>query len=157
MMKVHTLRMVESVFSRYTQHYYFAFRVPRQLSLEINREAVIISPRIYPAKEICPDFVLSVMGHGRLLSEYGRAVFPLVHTVSFRYFIPGTAKAVYGFLSLRKKVGLSHIHTLDFTKSNAPESCFLRFVQHLRDVEVLPKRTDIGEDGPVLEDCEMEL
>ena len=221
-MKPNTLRMMEGVFSRYTQHY-FASRAPRQLSLEINREAVILSARIHPTqKGICPDFVLSVMCHGgvsqeflqvvlspflscnvkrvthldldlafahrrrigqcvtnlksllnsltnvhnlhtttktlEILSESGRPIFPLLHTVSFRYFIPGSsAKAVYGFISSRKKAGASTIHTLDFTRSNTPESCFLPFVQHLPGVEVLPKRRDIREDRPVLEDCVMDL
>ena len=35
-------------------------------TLTAIREAVILSPRIYPTKEICPDFVLSTMCHGRV-------------------------------------------------------------------------------------------
>jgi hypothetical protein len=153
-MKVHTLRMVEGVFSQYTQHYYFTSRVPRQLSPEINREAVILPPRIYPTKEICPDFVLSVMGHGRLLSEYGRAVFPLVHTVSFRYFIPGSAKAVHGFQSSKKKVGPSHPYPRLHEKQ-CPRVLFSVVCATSSRCRGLSKRRDIGADRPVLEDCEI--
>ena len=219
-MKPPTLRIMEGVFSRYTQHY-FTSSAPRQLSLEINREAVILSARIHPTqKGICPDFVLSVMCGGgvsqeflqvvlspfsscdvkrvthldldlafthhrlgqcdtnlktllnsltnvhklhtttktlEILSKYGRPVFPLTHTISFRYFIPGSSKAVYGFLSSRKKAGASTIHTLDFTRSNTPESCFMTFVKHLPDVEVLPKRRSLREARPVPGDCDMDL
>ena len=91
----------------------------------------------------------------QILSEYGKPIFPLVHTISFRYFMPGSAKAVYGFISSRMKSGASTIRTLDFTRSNAPESYFLPFVQHLPDVDVLPKRRAIRED--VLEQCNMDL
>jgi len=211
-MKVDMLIIMEAVFSRYTQ-YYFTSSPPRQLSLEIGHETIILSARFHPTqKGLCPDFVLSAVCRGgvsqeflqavlspflscdvkhvthldldlvfarrrlgqgvtnlktlltsltnvhklhttantlRILSEYGRPVFPLVHTISFRYFIRGSAKAVYGFISSRMKFGASTIRTLDFTRSNAPESYFLSFVQHLPDVDVLPKRRAIREDVPL--------
>jgi hypothetical protein len=219
-MKVDMLTMMEGVFSKYTQHY-FTSSAPRQLSLEIGCDGVILSARIHPTQRgISPDFVLSAVCHGgvsqeflqvflspflscdvervthldldlvfanrrlghcvtnlkrllnsltnvhklhttsktlEILSEYGRPVFPLVHTISFRYFIPSNVKAVYGFLSSRKKVGASAIHTLDFTRSNAPESYFLPFVQHLPDVEVLPMSRAICGDTPALEGFNMRL
>ncbi|KIM40797.1 hypothetical protein M413DRAFT_446173 [Hebeloma cylindrosporum] len=217
-MKSDTLTMMEGVFCRYIQ-YYFASSAPRHLSLEIGRDAVVISARVHPTQNgVSPDFVLSasceggfwqdflqallspflscelkrvthldlVVAHrllGRcdtnirkllisltnvhrlhttastleILSEYNRPVFPSLHTISFRYFIPGSPKAVYGFLSSRKKFGASTIHTLDFTRSNAPELYFLSFLRHLPDMEILPKGRDIREDEPVSEDCDMNL